>query len=193
MDNPPTVAASDFDALLQELNSGGPEALNRLFAHSQERLLRLVRQMFPQMHSVRRHENSSDVLQEVYLELCKALPAVAPANTQHYLCLTAQRIRWKLIDLYRRHAKDPVALGDDQLASESDSSHNPVKLAFWNDLHTFIDNLPDEDRTIFDLVYYQGLEQRKAAELMGINYWTFKLRWQKVRERILEHFGDSPF
>ncbi|MCI0639054.1 MAG: sigma-70 family RNA polymerase sigma factor [Gemmataceae bacterium] len=182
---------SDIDRFLIQLAAGQPEAMNHLFAHSQDRLLRLVRQMFPKTHSVRRFENSSDVLQEVYLEISRALPEVAPTNTRHYLCLAAQRIRWKLIDLYRKHANEPATVAE--VPSRSDSTHDPVKLAFWNDLHTFIEGLPEEDRSIVDLLYYQGMEQRKAAEVLNINYWTLKLRWQKVRERIIEHFGETPF
>jgi RNA polymerase sigma factor (sigma-70 family) len=44
--------------------------------------------------------------------------------------------------------------------------------------------LPADEREVFDLVWYQGLTQDKAATLLGISEATLKRRWLSARRRL---------
>jgi RNA polymerase sigma-70 factor (ECF subfamily) len=64
----------------------------------------------------------------------------------------------------------------------------------WEELHTRIAGLPDEDRRLFDLIYYQGLTQPEVAELLGMPLRTLKLAWQHARARLMLGLGNEiPF
>ena len=49
--------------------------------------------------------------------------------------------------------------------------------------------LPDAEREIFDLLWYQGLSQREAAALLGITERMAKRRWRAARLKIHERLG----
>ena len=53
--------------------------------------------------------------------------------------------------------------------------------------------LPDDLRAAFDLLWYQGLTQAEAAELLGVAVPTVKLRWMKARLQVQQALGGAPF
>ncbi len=44
-----------------------------------------------------------------------------------------------------------------------DESHDPAQLAEWSAFHEQAGSLPDELRSVFDLIYYQGLSQAEVG------------------------------
>lgn len=67
------------------------------------------------------------------------------------------------------------------------------KLRRWTEFHEAVARLPDELRSVFDLLWYQGLTQAEASELLGIAVPTVKLRWMKARLQVQQALGGSPF
>jgi RNA polymerase sigma factor (sigma-70 family) len=56
-----------------------------------------------------------------------------------------------------------------------------------------VERLPDEEREIFDLLWYQGLSQAEAAALLHVSERTIKRRWQAARLKLHEALqGASP-
>jgi DNA-directed RNA polymerase specialized sigma24 family protein len=53
--------------------------------------------------------------------------------------------------------------------------------------------LPDDLRTVFDLLWYQEMSQAEAAALLGIAVRTVKLRWMKGRLQVQRALGGAPF
>ena len=41
--------------------------------------------------------------------------------------------------------------------------------------------LPDEEREVFDLIFYQELSQADAAELLDVSVRTVKRRWRSAK------------
>jgi DNA-directed RNA polymerase specialized sigma24 family protein len=74
-----------------------------------------------------------------------------------------------------------------------DSSHNPSRLAAWTEFREQIGALPDEEREVFDLVWYQGLSQAQPAALLQVSTRTIERRWQAARLRVYEALqGNMP-
>ena len=63
----------------------------------------------------------------------------------------------------------------------------------WTEFHEAVARLPDELRAVFDLLWYQGMSQAEAAELLGIAVRTVKLRWMKARLQVQQSLGGAPF
>ena len=54
-------------------------------------------------------------------------------------------------------------------------------MAAWAEFHRQAELLPDEEREVFDLLWYQGLSQSEASELLQVSERTVKRRWQSAR------------
>jgi RNA polymerase sigma factor (sigma-70 family) len=168
--------------------AGDEAALNALLRHCGERLTFLTRRMLGDYRRVRRWAETDDVLQNALLRLVAALRQVKPATSRDFLALATLQIRRELIDL-ARHFYGPEGLGarhDSRGNRESherepvdppDARSEPSSLAQWTELHEQIGALPEEEREVVGLLFYQGMSQNEAAEVLNISVRTLQRRW----------------
>ncbi|MBL8797821.1 MAG: sigma-70 family RNA polymerase sigma factor, partial [Planctomycetia bacterium] len=119
--------------------------------------------------------------------------------------LATQQIRRELIDL-ARHYYGPQGAGanhasrgpDDgpphPAADPPDPAAEPSSLAEWREFHEKIDTLPEEQREVVGLLFYQGLTQAEAASLLGVAVRTVQRRWNaalvQLHEAMQGHWPD---
>ncbi len=178
-----------IQACLDRHHAGDPNARDELIRHSQERLRALVRQMLGRFPTVRRWEETSDVVQNVLIRLDRALRDLPLTTVQDFFVVAACNVRRELINLaraYRRTEEEPAVHKE-----PVDDSDDPVTLARWGEIHAFIAALPEEMRQPFDLIYYQGLTREEAATLLGISERTLRRRWQDARLRLMAWLGED--
>lgn len=177
---------------LQELRAGHHAGRDAIVAFAIRRQRQLAQHMLRDFPHVSRFEESDDLLQRSALRLQQALTKVVPENPIELLRLTAQHMRYELIDLaryYRRRqlAPQPEDLGDgtssrgDPIVERSDSTYHPGRLAEWTSIHEKIALMPDELRQVVELHWYHDLNQVEVAELLGVDRRTIIRRWQKAR------------
>ena len=65
-------------------------------------------------------------------------------------------------------------------------TEEPADILAWSDFHDCIAGLPDAYRELFDVIFYQGLEQAAAAELLGVPLRTLKRHWQQARLKLVK-------
>jgi len=70
-------------------------------------------------------------------------------------------------------------------------AHEPANLAAWAELHRQVEALPEEEREVFDLLWYQELTQAEAAGVLGVSGSTVKPRWVAARLRLLQALGEG--
>lgn len=173
--------------LLRRAATGDEAALDALLRHCCDRLERLTRRMLGDYPRVRRWAETDDVLQSALVRLVNALRSVKPTTTRDLLALAALQIRRELIDLARRFY-GPEGIGahhDSHAAVEpADARQEPASLAQWGELHEAIGRLPDEEREVVDLLFYQGLSQAEAAGLLGVSVRTVQRRWHDALCRL---------
>ncbi len=191
-ESPMDDSSEVYQDLLERLEHGDPTACAALIERAQERLRLRVSQMLARFPGVRRVHATSDVLQEVLLDLSGTLSQITPRDARHFLGLAGQRIRWKLLDLARR-PPPPYQPTNGFLADAIETTHDPARLAEWAEIHAYIQELPESERELFDLIFYQGVPQPLVARMLGIGYRTLKLRWQQVRLRFMERFKGTVF
>jgi RNA polymerase sigma factor (sigma-70 family) len=175
--------ASLMQQWLPRAVAGDEAALDELLRHCGDRLTLLTRRMLGDFQRVRRWAETDDVLQSALIRLIHAVRSVKPQTQRDFLALAALQIRRELIDLARR-CYGPHGIGanhdsqpKDAALDPSDATHEPSALAQWTELHEQIGALPDEEREIVGLLFYQGLSQAEAAELVGISLRTVQRRW----------------
>ncbi len=171
--------------------AGDAAALDALLRHCSDRLTLLTRRMLGDFQRVRRWAETDDVLQNSLVRLVSALRDVKPTTTRDFYALATLQIRRELIDL-ARHYYGPEGLGanhDSRVAAgsqatgppdKSDVRHEPGALAQWTELHEQIGALPEEERDVVGLLFYQGLAQAEASAVLGISLRTVQRRWHNA-------------
>jgi RNA polymerase sigma factor (sigma-70 family) len=154
---------------------------------------------------VRRWEQTDDVLQNALIRLCHALGALTPESPRHFYSLAALQIRRELIDLSRFHfgpeghgAKHhteahPKIIEGGPLPNQLDHQGEPSSMEEWTEFHRAVESLPDDEREVVDLLWYEGFTQDEAAATLGVSLRTVKRRWQSGRLKLIEALGgDMP-
>jgi len=182
---------------LDRLRAGDESARDELLNLACARLGRLARKMLRRFPSVRRWEQTDDVLQNASLRLRRALADVVPASPSSFFNLAAVEIRRELIDL-SRHYNGPLGLGANHesqidgdgsadrpgLGIPTHDTDDPAGLAAWTEFHSQVEALPDQEREVFNLLWYQGLSQAEAAALLDVTERVVKYRWRSARLKL---------
>jgi RNA polymerase sigma factor (sigma-70 family) len=188
------------------MNAGDQAAKNELLRYAYERLRgldrKMLRQDFPRLKN---WEETDDVLQNAALRLDRALEVVPVGNVQEFFRLAASAIRRELIDLARHYRTGRKAAADigprlaesssdsPSAADPSDSTYEPSRLEAWTEFHKQAAALPEEEREVFDLLWYEGLEQSEAASFLGVPRATVQRRWLKARLRLKAILGQKQW
>ncbi len=133
--------------------------------------------------------------------LWRSLETVTPESLRHFFRLAAVQIRRTLLDLYR-HYFGPQGLAAQHHSHSGDASPlddapacstvDPVQCVSWSDFHEQTERLPDEEREVFDLLWYQGLSHEQTAELLGVSTKTVQRRFRDAKIALHEALGGAP-
>jgi RNA polymerase sigma-70 factor (ECF subfamily) len=184
-----------IQVLIDRLRDGDDSARDALIARAFDRLRRLVGKMLKGYPGVGRWEQTDDVLQNALVRLDRSLKSVTPPTARDFFRLAAAQVRRELIDLARRYngpegfaanhstrvRPDGSEGGMAGAGDASDTTYDPNRLASWTEFHGRIEALDEEDRELFDLLWYQGLTQAEAAEVLGVAERTVQRRWVAAR------------
>jgi RNA polymerase sigma-70 factor (ECF subfamily) len=133
------------------------------------------------------------------------LQEVTPATPRAFFRLAALQIRRELLDL-ARHYFGPHGLGDNYASQagtagprgaalpyerSASSSAEPDKLAAWTEFHRQIEALPEPEREVVELLWYQGLTQADAAAVLQVSERTVKRYWQAARIKLHQALGGA--
>ena len=187
---PPPDPMLSLVPLFARLREGDPDALNDILTHCQERVKALTHRMLRQYPRVRVQHGTSDVYAEWCLRIIKALPKLASEPPADFLGFAAKQIRWTLLDLVRKLKTNPCPAvggsGPDPFREKPDETANDAeKLAMWGEFHAAVESAPDDDRRLFDLLYYQEISLPAAGAMLGVPLSTLKCRWQAARARLM--------
>jgi RNA polymerase sigma factor (sigma-70 family) len=191
-------ATIEIQQCLDRCRAGDATARNDLLKCAYARLERLTRRMLGDWQRVHRWEQTGDVLQNASMRLYRALADTQPLSPADFFRLAARNIRRELLDLAKHyygpcgeganhatvHGQAESDAGGPMAAEMAVTDENPANLAAWAEFHTQVDRLPEEDREVFDLLWYQELSQAEVATLLNISERTVKRRWAAARLRL---------
>ena len=198
-DAPTPELADELDACLKKLAAGDDSARVKILEICNGRLRELSRRLLGKFAKVRRWDDTDDVAQNAAIRLYRALGYTVPDSTRGLMGLMATQIQRELLDLARKHsgplsyaanhdtnardATDGQAFFVDE-APAPDGTEEELPLERWEQFHAAVDALPDEQREVFKLAWYLGLNQRDAAKTLGISERTVARRWQEARQAV---------
>ena len=190
---------------LSRLRAGDPAARDDLLRGTSERFRQLCRQMLNSFPRLRRWEETGDVFSGAMMRLTRALSSVEPESPRHFYRLAALQIRRELCDLSRHHF-GPQGMGANHATSREqrdstdsvagpqvpvEDTHDPQKVLAWTELHQQVEQLPEAEREVFDLVWYHQLPQTEVAALLDVSRRTVIRRWQSACLKLHEYVGPE--
>lgn len=195
-----TGSDTQLQGLLDQSLAGNPAAKEALLHHACDRLLKLTRKMFRGHPGLRRWMQTDDVFQGSLVRLHRALSQVEVRDVRHFFNLATVQIRRELLDLARK-TFGPHGIGrnhhtDHRPADESGGTlhrvaEEPEDLERWEAFHQQVEGLPDEEREVFGLIYYEGLEQLEAAKVLDVSERTVRTRWTRAKLLLSGELADE--
>ncbi|MCA9084860.1 MAG: sigma-70 family RNA polymerase sigma factor [Planctomycetaceae bacterium] len=191
-------SSAHLQKLLLQAADGDPAARDCLIERASERLLELTRAMLRTDFSrLKRWEETDDVFQHAAMRLYRSLAEVQPQSVRQFFGLAATQVRRTLIDLVRHH------FGPEGHARQHDSRYAGIKsegikhhetqpetLEQWEHFHEVVGSLPPDELEAFSLVWYSGMSQKEAADVLEISERTMIRRMNRARLLIQESLGD---
>jgi RNA polymerase sigma factor (sigma-70 family) len=134
---------------------------------------------------------AEELLSAVVERLIKAMRHVRPRQVREFFALVMRHLRWELNELARdvdadkheRLAHDAIAQEPEEICEEDFSPRTRRILAAIN-------NLPQPDREIFNLVRLQGTTHADAADVLGISVKTVQRRLNRFLPHLWAQLGE---
>jgi RNA polymerase sigma-70 factor (ECF subfamily) len=193
-----SLKTTELHDLVDRIQAGDRQAADDLIRRSAERLEGLASKMLKDFPRVRRWEQTGDVFNSAAGRLLDTLRKVTPDSVAGFFRLAAQAVRRELLDLARHyagvtnHAAHHESLPDGPPAAYGPAAPAEVRnLERWAAFHEAVERLPDEERGLIELVYYEGLEKDEMARLLGVDVRTVRRRWNRATRRLAEALGDE--
>lgn len=186
---------ADLRCLIDRLASGDDSARAELLARAYNRMWRIAATMFHRdFPNLRDRHDVESVVDESWARLMRALETVRPPTVEDFLRLVAHKVRQVLLDMAeRQRRRDDRARDDARRCRESpdtadvaDESLEPGRLALLTEFHRQVENLPAEQRTVFDLHYYTDLPQAEIARVLGIHPRKVSYLWIAATEQLAD-------
>jgi RNA polymerase sigma-70 factor (ECF subfamily) len=145
---------------------------------------------YPRLTQPPLNVQADELLGAVAERLRKAVREARPENVRQLFALANQHVRWELNDLARRLHDQSAALepyeGTVPSPVRSISGLIPDRLQMLQ----AIDELPEEEREVFDLVRVQGMTQTEAAQVLGVSAVTVKRRLNRSLMLLTQQLDD---
>jgi RNA polymerase sigma-70 factor (ECF subfamily) len=122
--------------------------------------------------------------------LLKAMREARPRSVRPFFAPANPHMHWERNDLARRLDEQPAEVelraGRVPASASSGSELTPDGLRMLR----AVDELPEEEREVFDLVRIHGMTQAEAAQLLGVSAATVKRRLNRGLQLLTERVAD---
>jgi RNA polymerase sigma-70 factor (ECF subfamily) len=191
--------SAETQRLLEKVRAGEPGAADQLFALHRPALSKFAElRLDPKM---RQRVDSSDVVQEAQLEAYRRLPDYLAEQPMPFH-LWIRRIAYdRLLMLRRRHVEaevrtvnHEVTMPDPNQSSQTASQQMPandstpskhlIREEVSRQLRQALDQLPERDREILFLRFFEGLSNQETAQVLGIVPATASQRYGRALRRL---------
>ena len=189
---------TELQNLIDLATRGNDSAWEAALRHACDRLRTLASRMMKTNHRVRRWAETDDVLQNSLIRLHRSLAEVRPESVRQFYGLATTHIRRELIDLARKHF-GAEGIGANHHTDGGITAENkphdtePETIEAWAKFHEVVEALPEPEREVVNLLWYEEMSQPEAAEVLGISLATVKRRWQSARIRLSETLDGDAF
>ena len=182
---PPAVPGSEtFPALIARIAAGDRDAFSRFYDLAAPMAFGLIRRV------LRDPEAAAEVLQEVFWQVWQEAPQYDPkrGSPEAWLVMRAKTRAIDRLRSMRRRDRTFVAPLDESIArAEDGQAENPAVVAEDRGLvQAALAQLPEAQRRVIELAFFEGLTQSEIATRLGEPLGTVKTRARLGLERLRE-------
>ena len=175
-------AGSETSTLITRIAAGDRDAFSRFYDLLAPTAFGLIRRV------LRDPEAAAEVLQEVFWQVWREAPRYDPkrGSPEAWLVMRAKTRAIDRLRSIRRRDRTFVAPVDESVARSSDEpAENPAVVAEDRSLvQTALAQLPEPQRRVIELAFYDGLTQSEIAIRLGEPLGTVKTRARLGLERL---------
>jgi RNA polymerase sigma factor (sigma-70 family) len=131
-----------------------------------------------------------EMLSAVVERLLKAMRSVRPQTVRQFFALVNQHMRWELNDLARRLDEQPTFVELESEKVPAPPSSGAVLTPNGRRMLQAIDQLPEDEREVFDLVRIQALTQVEVAKVLGMSSKTVQRRLNHSLLLLAKHLKE---
>lgn len=150
----------------------------------------LLHRSYPRLTQPPVNLQATEMLSAVIERMLKALREARPGTVRQFFHIAGQHMRWELNDVARRLDQSAASaqLREEFVAPPEDSGSTigPNALRMLE----AIENLPTEEREVFDLIRIHGMTQPETAELLGVSVRTVQRRLSSSIVLLTEVLAD---
>jgi RNA polymerase sigma factor (sigma-70 family) len=195
------TTTQDIAGLLDRLRRGDDTARRAILERAYHRLVRIAAAIFHEdFRGLRDRHDVESVVSELWIRLVGALEKTQPQTLDGFFGLVFVNVRHALLDLARRQRRDDARRHEGPLDAEgsqvlaafdrADTTNDPARLALLTELHSQVETLPDDERTVFDLRYYGGYSQAEIAQILGLHPRKVSRLWYAATTRLSGWLGE---
>lgn len=201
---------SPSEILAQRAAAGDEQALAELFDRHRHRLRQMVRLRLDRRLQGR--VDSSDVLQEAFLDLTKELPAYSEKQAIPLFLWMRLVTGQRLMRIHRRHLgtemrdaardislhqgglpqADSMSLAAQLLGRYTSAAAAAVRIEVRLQLQEALNSMDDLDREVIALRNFEELDNREAAEVLGLSPEASRKRYVRALKRLQEVLRRFP-
>lgn len=174
--------SEETSALITRIAAGDRDAFSRFYDLLAPTAFGLIRRV------LRDSEAAADVLQEVFWQVWREAPRYDPkrGSPEAWLVMRAKTRAIDRLRSIRRRERTFVAPVDESVARSSEApAENPAVVAEDRGLvQTALAQLPEPQRRVIELAFFEGLTQSEIATRLGEPLGTVKTRARLGLERL---------
>ncbi len=175
-------ASEETSALITRIAAGDRDAFSRFYDLLAPTAFGLIRRV------LRDPEAAAEVLQEVFWQVWREAPQYDPkrGSPEAWLVMRAKTRAIDRLRSIRRRDRTFVAPVDESVAQRNDGpAENPAVVAEDRGLvQTALAQLPEPQRRVIELAFFEGLTQSEIATRLGEPLGTVKTRARLGLERL---------
>jgi len=191
----------EMEAILVRLKTGDAAAHGDLIQVASRRLEALCSKQLNKYYRLRGHgEQTGDIFSIASMRLQKSLQEVKPGTALEFFGLASEQIRRCLLDLIRHHygregnrevVNFTAAPGESAPGLDpADVRTEQQRLETWVGFHEQVKQLPQDEREVIDLLYYQNMTQEDAAQILSCDPSTVKRRHGRALRKLAKLLKD---
>ncbi|WP_422923525.1 sigma-70 family RNA polymerase sigma factor [Singulisphaera sp. PoT] len=174
---------SDAELVISSLLGRSARRLERLCAG-------LLYRRYPRLAQPPLGLGADEMLQSIVERLLRALRETRPTTVRGFFGLASQHMRWELNDLARR-LDEQIGLVDFQEVEVAAPPESESGLPFTaRRMLEAIENLPEDEREVLDVVRIHGMTHVEAAELLDISLKTVQRRLHRALFMLADELKD---
>jgi RNA polymerase sigma-70 factor (ECF subfamily) len=163
---------------------GNADALGALYDRHAPTLLAIGQRI------LRNGREAEDLLHDVFVEAWRHAGDYDPARGSVGAWLRL-RMRSRALDRVRSPRVARARPFDDAVQATLAGNDNPERAADGGVLHSALDTLPDEQRKVLLLGYFEGLSCSEIAKRIDVPLGTVKSRLAAAMGKLRAHFGAT--